>query len=107
VGNGLRFAAVVAVADDVVALVVLFEVGDEAAVDQRRKRIHLFVQSLDTLFGLREFLLDGIDVLPQLSVVVFVASPKKNETCGERYDVRKLSHFSCCLWDYCLIRTWR
>ncbi|CAK7066780.1 MAG: hypothetical protein MEEGG_02947 [Eggerthella lenta] len=87
-GDGFRLAAAVAVADDVIALVVLLEVGDEAAVDERRERVHLVVELRDALFGRRKLLLDGVDVFPKLPVVVLVASPKEDETGGKQYDVQ-------------------
>ena len=87
-GDGFRLAAVIAVADDVIAFVVLFEVGDEAAVDERRERVHLVVEFRDALFGRRKLLLDGVDVFPQLPVVVLVASPEEGETGGKQYDVQ-------------------
>ncbi len=96
-GNGLGLAAVVAVANDVVAFVVLLEVGDEAAVDERCERAHLVVEFRDALFGRREFSLDGVDVLAQLPVVVFVAPPEEDETGHKHYDVQDISHCSLCL----------
>ena len=87
-GDGFRLASMIAVADDVIALVVLFAVGDEAAVDARRERVHLVVEFRAALFGCRKLLLDGVDVFPQLPVVVLVASPKEGETGGKQYDVQ-------------------